>query len=339
VTTQSLRAALDAIPEPEIRDSLDREIAASVAYLESEVARTRLAADVYWPKWDGPWWHMLALFELGEAARIPRAMVEAMTARLDALPLKFFPIRPELEAPGARLWCDLACHCALGSMYQVLTACGVDVDRALPWIRPWFVRYQMRDGGLNCDEEAYLVEHECPSSMVGTIAPFEAMLVAPPGADRDAFLDRAAQFLIERQLTRGSATQFNAVERERAPAWLQPCEPRFYYYDVLRGLAALVRWADSEHGSVPRAALAGAIEHLTTTFPDGVIHAQRHGFAVCPEGWAQAPDGEWRRVPTTRFALLDAMSALGRPSASLTRQWTETRRRLRALLDAGRITA
>ena len=54
------------------------------------------------------------------------------------------------------------------SSKQIIAACGVEVDRALPWARPWFVRYQMSDGGLNCDSDAYLVTDECPSSMVGT---------------------------------------------------------------------------------------------------------------------------------------------------------------------------
>ena len=64
---------------------------------------------------------------------------------------------PDLPDPpgrvpgGADPHRDVSCHCALGSIHQVLAACGVDVDRALPWIRPWFVRYQMADGGLNCD--------------------------------------------------------------------------------------------------------------------------------------------------------------------------------------------
>jgi hypothetical protein len=57
----------------------------------------------------------------------------------------------------------------------------------------------MRDGGLNCDETAYLVEDECPSSMVGTVAGFEAMLRRGPGD----FVDRAAGFLVGRRLVRG----------------------------------------------------------------------------------------------------------------------------------------
>jgi hypothetical protein len=142
---------------------------------------------------------MLLLHEFGEARRIPDRAVTKMVDGLNALPLKIFPIRPE-DAPGYEPWRDSSCHCALGSVYQVLAACGVDVDAALPWIKPWFLRYQMADGGLNCDEAAYLVDHECPSSMVGTVAPFEAMLLGRWTEGQQVFLERAAGFLIEREL-------------------------------------------------------------------------------------------------------------------------------------------
>src|SRR5205085_7692325 len=102
-----------------------------------------LEADIYWPKWDSPWWHMLLLWELGEARRIPERSVRAMVAGLDRFPLKIFPIRPGEMPAGLEFGRHEQCHCALGSMYQVLTACGVDVDRELAWIGiEWFARYQ-----------------------------------------------------------------------------------------------------------------------------------------------------------------------------------------------------
>src|SRR5688500_3902284 len=125
---------------------------ASVVCLASDLALASLAEDSYWPKWDSPWWHMVLLFELGEARRIPTQAVRAMVAALDALPLHTFPLRPEDWPPGLHPSRHSSCHCALGCIDQVLGACGVDVDAELPWIRPWFPRYQMRDGGLNCDE-------------------------------------------------------------------------------------------------------------------------------------------------------------------------------------------
>jgi hypothetical protein len=106
---------------------------------------------------------------------------------------------------------------------------------------------------------------------------------------------------------------------------------------VLRGLTALVRWAELGGGSIPLHAITGVVDHLVTAFPDGVIRRQRHAVAVCPSGWRQTPEGEWKRQPTTGFPLLDALGTLGTPSAALTRQWSTTRRSLLQLLDAGRI--
>ncbi|MDQ3370194.1 MAG: hypothetical protein M3680_32660 [Myxococcota bacterium] len=44
------------------------------------------------------------------------------------------------------------------------------------------VRYQLADGGSSCDSDAYLQRDECPSSMVGTIAPLAAIVVPRRGA-------------------------------------------------------------------------------------------------------------------------------------------------------------
>jgi len=331
-----LRDRLAGVPDAAPREDLEAVIADSVRYLESDGAAKSLESDPYWPKWHSPWWHMLALFELGEARRIPGRAVNRMVAALDAMLVKIFPLRPE-DAPGADPSRDSMCHCAVGSMEQVLIACGVDIDATLPWFKPWFARYQMADGGLTCDDTAYLVEDECPSSMVGTIAAFEAMLGRARTPDREAFLDRAAAFLEERKLMLGSSTVHNADEREAQTGWLAPCFPRFYFYDVLRGLAALVRWAEQGGRTLPLAAVAGVVDHLVDAFPDGVIVRQRRGFAACPMTWRKSAGGEWSRQPTSSFPLLEVCSAIGTPSAALTREWSATRRSLVQLLDAGRL--
>ena len=89
-------------------------------------------------------------------------------------------------------------------------------------------------------------------------------------------------------------------------------------------------------GALPRAAVAGVVDHLAREFPDGVVRVQRQGFEIHPTTWREA-DGAWSRGPTSRFALLDAVSEVGRPSAALTRQWAEARRGLLELIEAGRI--
>lgn len=328
-------------PEPAPGPAIEAAIAASVRYLASDAAQRSVDADVYWPKWDSPWWHMLLLHEMGEARRIPERAVAGMVEGLERFPLKIFPIQPGELPPGADPHRDVLCHCALGCMFQVLSAAGRDVDRALPWITPWFARYQMADGGLSCDDSAYGVTGECPSSMVGTVAPFEAMLLGRPAAwtaDRAAFVERAAGFLIERRLMLGSPTVHNAEERDRQPAWLLPCFPRFYFYDVLRGLDALARWAELTGRAVPLRAVAGVLNHLIATCGDGVVRRRRLSHAGVGT-WMSSAAG-WVRVEAAlRFPLLDATSAVGEPCPYLTRQWTAARRAVLRLIDQGRVEA
>jgi hypothetical protein len=338
-----LRHRLLAIPDPQPAPgpAIEAAIADSVHYLASDAAQRSLDADVYWPKWDSPWWHMLLLHEIGEAHRIPERAVTWMVAGLERFPVKIFPIQPGELPPGADPHRHVICHCALGCMFQVLAAAGRDVDRALPWITPWFARYQMADGGLSCDDAAYRVTGECPSSMVGTVAPFEAMLLGRPAAwsaEHAAFVERAAGFLIERRLMLGSHTVHNAEERDRQHLWLAPCFPRFYPYDVLRGLDALARWAELTGRAVPLRAVTGVLDHLIATCGDGVVRRRRLSYAGVGT-WIASPAG-WGRVEAApRFPLLEATSAVGEPCPYLTRQWTAARRRVIRLIDQGRIAS
>jgi hypothetical protein len=260
---------------------------------------------------------------MGQTRRIPARMIERFIGTMNDLPVKIFPIHAhEMPAEGCR---DSPCHCQLGNVYQVLAAWGVDVDVEIPWIRPWFLKYQMADGGLNCDSSAYLVEGECPSSMVGTIAAFEAVLFytrRPWTAAEVAFLERGADFLIGRKLMLGSETKHNEAERVSAADWVKLCFPRFYGYDVLRGLHALLAWSEATGRALPRAAVAPVIEHLESRIVDGVARIERQCFAAM-ETFARRADGEWsdERVPATRFELLDQVSVVGDVSPYLGRQW------------------
>ena len=302
----------------------DSGVQSSLDYLASGRACDSLARDAYWPKWDSPWWHMLLLHEMGLGRSIPERAVQAMVAALERSPVKTFPIPPALATP------ECHCHCALGSIYQVLAGWGVEVERELPWIRPWFLRYQMADGGLNCDETAYKVDDECPSSMVGTLAVFEAVLNYTPGPYTDEeldFLDRGAHFLVGRQLRKGSCTRHNSEERDSEARWLQPCFPRFYFYDVLRGLDALVHWAQRCAGEFPWESVQAVVEHLLAEFPDGTVKPQRYAFEGVST-YARANDGASVPEDASFFPLLSQVSVLGQPSPFLTRQWTDVRTRL-----------
>jgi hypothetical protein len=332
VTAAELRNVLAAIPDAVVvrGDAVHAGIDAAASWLGSDAALAAIAEEPYWPKWHGAWWHMVLLWELGEAARIPPAAVRAMIASVDRL-LHVFPVQPGDAPPGYDPARDVMCHCGLGTIDQVLTACGVDVDRELPWVRGWYDRYQMRDGGLSCDESAYTVADECPSSMVGTVAPFEAML----RRGDSAFVARGAEFLCARELRLGSPTRHNADERAAAGAWSGPTFPRFYFYDTLRGLTALVRWSTQLHARLPLAAVGAVATELAVRAPDGVVRVARHAHAGHPT-YERDAAGTWARRPETgSFALLDAVSAADAPSERLTREWQHTRRALVALVDEG----
>jgi hypothetical protein len=169
--------------------------------------------------------------------------------------------------------------------------------------------------------------------MVGTVPSLEAMLIGELAGERAAFVDRAAACLIERRLMLGSPTQHNAEERQRAPAWPLLCFPRFYFYDVLRGLAVLAHWSERREQPIPLSAIEPVVEHLLGSFADGVVRLGR----LAQEGVStRALDatGTWTRQAASRFALFDATSAVGSASPTLTRQWADVRRRLLRLHEA-----
>lgn len=307
------------------------EIDQSVRYLESDVALRSVEADPYWPKWDSPWWHMLLLHEMGETHRIPRRLIESYVASLNRIPLKIFPIHPEDMPAGIDPYRGSPCHCQLGNVYQVLAKWGIDVDQDLPWIRPWFLRYQMPDGGLNCDNDAYLVKDEVPSSMVGTIAAFEAVLLYTPREwtpEERTFIDEGAQFLIKRKLMLGSDTKHNASERKSAEDWVKFCFPRFYLYDVLRGLNALLAWSEKTKQTLPPDSIRDVVEFISKRFPDGSVRIERHSYdgvgTILP-----SLSGEWiRRQPATFFPLLERVSRVGDVSPYLSSRWLDARTQL-----------
>ncbi|MCO5142572.1 MAG: hypothetical protein M9962_05740 [Oligoflexia bacterium] len=307
------------------------EIENSIQYLASEEARKSLEVDAYWPKWHSPWWHMLLLHEMGEGKKIPTNTIQWFIDAVNRYPVKIFPIYSGEMPEGLDPYRASPCHCQLGNVYQVLAGYGIDVDKELPWIRPWLLRYQMQDGGMNCDCDAYLVQDECPSSMVGTISAFEAILFCTPHAwtnEEKNFLNKAAHFLMERKLMNGSQTKYNAEEREEAKAWLKPCFPRFYLYDVLRGLHALLSWADKSGETVPSNAISDVVKYLKTHFSDDVILNERQSYKGVGTILKNA-EGEWiRRQPATFFPLLNKTSVLGIESPFLTMQWRKIKEKL-----------
>jgi hypothetical protein len=282
------------------RQGVDALAAASAAYLDSPAARQALAQDPYWPKWDAPWWHMVLLWELGLASLIPSSAVEALLAAMEAQYLPDFPLRDADLPPGRDEARHVICHCALGTIDQVLLARGVDIRERLPWTRGWYARYALPDGGLNCEKEAYTGSRK--SSMLSTLPVLEALLARARRLDpiERGVLDLGARYLIAHRLVRSTR---GAVIDE---AWLKPCFPRFYEYDVLRGARFLRRWSEATGGRVPAEALADARPWLDGT-PALVERYALHDKSLV------LVDGRWERGAASSFSLLEAVSAVGEP--------------------------
>lgn len=304
---------------------MDEPVALSIAYLGSEEAKRSLECDPYWPKWNSPWWHMTLLWELGLADRIPKSIVQQMVETLNGHYLRFFPTSSEELPEGADPYRHVACHCALGTMYQVLDACGNAVDDDLPWMRPWFLKYQLPDGGLNCDEKAYS-KPTPKSSIVSTLPPLEAILLCtrrPFTADEESFLDRGAAYLIAHKLFRRAGDGARVIDQD----WIKPCFPRFYEYDILRGLHFLARWAEIRKRSLPTAAMEEAMGLLRDRFPDGEVKVERAAWEN-EKTLAIGVDGHWSRgcsEPASSFELLRQAGAAGRSAPALTRSWEDIR--------------
>ena len=299
----------------------------TVAYLASRAAVASIAADPYWPKWDSPWWRMMLLWELGLARLIPLPAVEALVAAIDTHYLRLFPVREDELPPGCDPYRQVLCHCAAGTVMQVLCACGVDLDVRLPWMRPWLRQYQLPDGGLNCDEGAYA--KSLKSSMVSTLPPLEAALRCsrgPLSADDIRFLDRGAAYLIAHRLVRRAHGDRGVID----PAWLEPCFPRFYHYDSLRGLSFLAEWADTLGRALPDEATSETASQFRRERAEfGGIRVGRRAAATAERTLVRSTEGQWVFADEAgTFALLDEVSLPGHVSPELTALFDEAEERI-----------
>jgi hypothetical protein len=249
--------------------------------------------------------------------------------------LKFFPFRLEEMPEGADHVRHILCHCALGCMHQLLFDYGVDVDACLPWARDWYFRYQLEDGALNCDEQAYTSTRR--GSIVSTVPPLEAILRCTNRAFTEAeisFLDRGAQYLLERKLIRSLQTD-QLIDK----SWLDLCFPRFYHYDMLRGLNFVFDWALKLKRTIALSAIEECVARIDAASPDTVLSAGRRCWNDSTSSWYNPDKAEWYKAPADSFALLELVGEPGSFSADLTRLWSESRKKACLLLDLNLIAS
>lgn len=323
-----------AIPLADHLAALAPAIQETLEFMASPEGLLRLERDPYWPKWDSPWWRLTALHELGAAGHAGTEPIDGLIRSAAARWIQHFP-RTEEELPdGVDPYHDIACFCAIGTFDQLVVACGQNTDQRVPWLRGWYRRYQLPDGGYNCDDTAYRRPRP-RSSIVSTVPPLEALLAR---ADRSEFesevLDRGAEYLLKRHLVRSLSQNMRIID----DAWLVPAFPRFYEYDVLRGLRYVVRWAEARRKPLPLHAIAEVFESLSTWFQDGQTPPRR--AASTEKSTLRCNDeGEWGRGPAQLFPLLDAITAPAVALDFLRAEWLGVVEGLERLTDAGLITA
>lgn len=298
-----------------------KAIAETKAYLSSPEALLSIERDPYWPKWNSPWWHMSLLYELGLAKEIPKAAVAKMVEVLKTHYLPVFPIRAEEVPEGTNPYRQIACLCAVGNMYQVLFHAGMDVDAELPWMRQWFLKYQLPDGGLNCDEAVY-TKPVPKSSIVSTMACLEAVFFCRDReltAEETTFLNRGASYLLKQKLFRRVSTG-EVIDKN----WLEIRFPRFYEYDFLRGYYFLAKWREHSGFAIPEDLVAEVKELVSRQMTEKGIRLKRYNL-FDKRSYNPGSDGQWTWGAASEIELMKAVSADGVICEPLTKKWNEVR--------------
>lgn len=279
--------------------------------------------DPYWPKWNTHWWRLALLLEIGAIQSVPSQVLEAFAAQLDKHYLHSFPLIESDLPPNCDPYRHILCHCALGTAVQILLAGGVAIWERLPWLYDWLFRYQLPDGGYNCDEQAYTASHK--SSMVSTVPVLEAVLASRPAGDftgpERSLLAAGLRYLLDHHLFQhsGGGGTLNA-------AWLKPLFPRFYEYDILRGLSLVTRLCSTLQSPLPWLSVAEAFQLLQEQVNNALIPqtwylAQEKTLISGPESWLQGQ-------PISLFPLLEEIIQPDVGAVFVTRQWQDLCRRL-----------
>ncbi len=331
-----LRCLLNGACKFDVTDLAERalspQILQSVGYLDSAEAVDSLYADPYWPKWDSPWWHMTLLFEMGLADRIPERALDAFQSVARKHFIDVFPLKEEEIPAGCDTTRNIYCFCALATAMQILEARGLRSDDVIPWARSWFARYQIADGGYNCSEEVYLKETP-RSSIVSTVPMLEALLkLSERGLsdEEEAILDRGIRYLLDRRLFKSLSKKDAVIDAD----FLKLTFPRFYEYDVLRGLKLVTDWAVKRDKKLPTVAIEEAFELVAAKVDvdEPSIEIERQFYAG-KRTLAKDEGGEWSRGhDVSLFPLLEAVGAPG-PSPFLFKSFMLMYENLHGLLN------
>jgi hypothetical protein len=309
----------------------------SLAYLGSPAAVEAIAQNTYWPKWTAPWWHILLAHERGDSPDPVRT--SAARELLEAMRARYIPAFLPEEFPDLSGTDNSFCFCALGTIWPAFEEAGIDIEKTLPWVREWVLRYSLPNGGASCDDRLYRQENP-GSSIVATTALLEFFVESRLGPNSPAelkFTHGLAKDLIDRKLLHSLPGTVNEEELEDEADWRLLCFPRFYFYDVLRGLTAVTRYAERTETVIPYAAISEAVELLEAKAKRGPLTVERD--AISEVGGYVFKDG--KRIREERSSLFPALAEnlkIGKVSTALQSEWEATRARIAKLRKKGLLT-
>ncbi|MFZ5951458.1 MAG: hypothetical protein ACOYXC_12185 [Candidatus Rifleibacteriota bacterium] len=240
--------------------------------LASEQASTMIERDVYWPKWDSPWWYFLLLEETDRLGDVPVPTFKELLVCADRQYLHVFPVREEDAPENVNGFTEVLCFCFLGSLMRLASKVDFDVFAWLPWAKDWIKRYQLPDGGYNCDEAVYTGSGK--SSLISTTVMLEGMLAyVKYTGNYDEFgksIERAVSYLLKHHIymsTKGEPIPGSDFEKILFP--------RFYEFDFSRGLEAVLDFVLQTGKKVRRANMEKAIALLKQKIESGTDHSEK----------------------------------------------------------------
>lgn len=275
-----------------------------------------LKIDPYWPKWKTGWWKALVLFETGHFSLISKGFVESLWEIADAHYIHFFPLEEKELPEHCNPYRNIICHCALGTLVKFACAKKIDLRNEYSWVYDWFLTYQLVDGGYNCDEQAYTKSKK--SSILSTIVMLEAALLwfeLTKDKKLAAVLEKGAEYFVKHKIFRslsGIVIDSN---------WLNLTFPRFYEFDILRGLQFLVNYSNFFPDTIPNSAIEETISLLKKKEDaDGNLKTER--LFHKEEGTLDFIDGEWRFIKQVySFPVLDNLPQINDLNPYLTKEW------------------
>jgi hypothetical protein len=273
----------------------------SVCWLSSEECNRLVQQDPYWPKWNNGWWRMHLLMELGFEDRIPKNTIETLIDSANHTWMDFFPLLESELPKDCDPYRDILCHCALGSLVRLILKTKPVTKLKVDWM-DWFKKYQLPDGGWNCDEQAYTKSHK--SSLISTVAVLDAYLeygYQNLSLDDKQVVDKAVSYLLDHQLIYNSKGTNVPVE-----SWKLLMFPRFYELDLLRALSCVVKWSEQSSKEFEIERVAKVLEMLLAMFlKDGFSPAVRKISEEESFSLIQKSEGEWISGKAESFPLLD----------------------------------